>query len=42
MLSLIMRAYDVELDQIIGPSWIMDNMGPNRLTFSWRCGGNSA
>lgn len=24
-----MRAYDVELDQIIGPSWIMDNMGPN-------------
>lgn len=24
-----MRAYDVELDQISGPSWIMDNMGPN-------------
>ena len=24
-----MRAYDVEIDQIIGPSWIMENMGPN-------------
>ena len=24
-----MRAYDVELDQIIGPAWIMENMGPN-------------
>ena len=29
MFSLLMRAYDVDLDQIIGPSWIMDNMGPN-------------
>jgi len=27
--SLLMRAYDVELDQIRGPSWIMENMGPN-------------
>lgn len=25
----MMRAYDVELDQILGPSWIMENMGPN-------------
>jgi uncharacterized protein (TIGR03435 family) len=29
MFSLVMKAYDVELDQISGPSWIMDNMGPN-------------
>ena len=29
MFSLLMRAYDVEIDQIIGPSWIMENMGPN-------------
>lgn len=29
MFSLLMRAYGVEIDQIIGPSWIMDNMGPN-------------
>jgi uncharacterized protein (TIGR03435 family) len=29
MFSLLMRAYDVEVDQIIGPSWIMENMGPN-------------
>jgi uncharacterized protein (TIGR03435 family) len=29
MFSLLMRAYDVEIDQIIGPPWIMDNMGPN-------------
>lgn len=29
MFSLVMRAYDVELDQINGPSWIMDNMGSN-------------
>lgn len=28
MFSLLMRAYDVDLDQIIGPSWIMENMGP--------------
>ncbi|HXA52642.1 MAG TPA: TIGR03435 family protein [Candidatus Acidoferrum sp.] len=27
--SLLMRAYDVEIDQLIGPSWIMENMGPN-------------
>jgi uncharacterized protein (TIGR03435 family) len=24
-----MRAYDVELDQIFGPDWIMENLGPN-------------
>jgi uncharacterized protein (TIGR03435 family) len=29
MFSLVMRAYDVDIDQIIGPSWIMENMGPN-------------
>src|ERR1700744_1695751 len=29
MFSLLMRAYDVQIDQIAGPSWIMDNMGPN-------------
>ena len=29
MFSLLMRAYGVEIDQINGPSWIMDNMGPN-------------
>ena len=29
MFSLLMRAYDVELDQISGPAWIMDNAGPN-------------
>lgn len=29
MFSLLMRAYDVEIDQILGPSWIMENMGPN-------------
>ena len=29
MFSLVMRAYDVELDQISGPSWIMENMGPD-------------
>ena len=29
MFSLLMRAYDVEVDRIIGPPWIMDNMGPN-------------
>lgn len=29
MFSLLMRAYDVELDRIVGPSWIMENMGPN-------------
>jgi len=29
MYSLLMRAYDVQIDQISGPSWIMDNMGPN-------------
>ena len=27
--SLLMRAYDAEIDQIIGPAWIMDNLGPN-------------
>jgi uncharacterized protein (TIGR03435 family) len=31
MFPLVMRAYDVELDQISGPSWIMDNMGPNLM-----------
>jgi len=29
MFSLAMRAYDVAIDQIGGPAWIMDNMGPN-------------
>ncbi len=29
MFSLLMRAYDVELDRIVGPAWIMENMGPN-------------
>lgn len=29
MFSLLMRAYGVQIDQIGGPSWIMDNMGPN-------------
>src|SRR5277367_3257067 len=29
MFSLLMRAYAVEIDQIVGPSWIMENMGPN-------------
>jgi uncharacterized protein (TIGR03435 family) len=29
MFSLLMTAYDVELDRIFGPSWIMENMGPN-------------
>ena len=29
MFSLLMSAYDVELDRIIGPSWIMENTGPN-------------
>jgi uncharacterized protein (TIGR03435 family) len=29
MYSLLMRAYEVEVDRIAGPSWILDNMGPN-------------
>ncbi len=29
MVSLLMRAYDLQIDQVFGPSWIMDNMGPN-------------
>lgn len=29
MFSLLMRAYDVELDQMRGPSWIFENTGPN-------------
>src|SRR5580693_9585297 len=29
MFSLVMRAFDVEIDQIVGPAWIMENMGPN-------------
>jgi uncharacterized protein (TIGR03435 family) len=29
MVSLLMRAYDLQIDQVSGPSWIMDNMGPN-------------
>src|SRR5215469_3940633 len=29
MFSLLMRAYNVEVDQISGPSWMMENMGPN-------------
>lgn len=29
MFSLVQRAYDVELDRLFGPAWIMENMGPN-------------
>ena len=29
MYSLLMRAYDAQLDRIVGPSWIMENMGPH-------------
>ena len=29
MFWLIMKAYDVEIDQIVGPPWIMENSGPN-------------
>ena len=29
MFSLLMRAYDVEIDRIDAPSWVMDNMGAN-------------
>src|SRR6185437_17501 len=29
MYYLIMTAYDVEIDRISGPAWIMDNAGPN-------------
>jgi uncharacterized protein (TIGR03435 family) len=29
MFSLLMRAYGVEIDRIAGPSWMMENMGPN-------------
>jgi uncharacterized protein (TIGR03435 family) len=29
MFSLLMTAYDLELDQILGPPWIMENFGPN-------------
>jgi uncharacterized protein (TIGR03435 family) len=29
MFSLLMRAYAAEIDQIAGPAWIMENMGPN-------------
>lgn len=29
MFSLLIRAYGVEIDQIAGPAWIMENMGPN-------------
>ena len=29
MFSLLIRAYGVEIDQIIGPAWIMENMGSN-------------
>jgi len=29
MVSLLMRAYDLQIDRIFGPSWITDNMGPN-------------
>jgi uncharacterized protein (TIGR03435 family) len=35
MFSLLMRAFDVDLDQINGPSWIMDNNSrgkPKRLS----------
>lgn len=36
--ALIMRAYDVELDQIVGPSWIMDNMGRTFMRSTPPCG----
>jgi uncharacterized protein (TIGR03435 family) len=29
MISLLMRAYDLQIDQIFGPAWISENMGPN-------------
>jgi uncharacterized protein (TIGR03435 family) len=29
MYSLLMRAYNVQIDQIRGPAWLMENMGPN-------------
>lgn len=29
MFALLMRAYGVDVDQIAGPSWILENMGPN-------------
>src|SRR5690349_5205576 len=29
MFWLIMKAYDVQIDQIVGPSWIIENSGPN-------------
>jgi uncharacterized protein (TIGR03435 family) len=29
MYSLLMRAYDVEVDRIVAPSWVMENVGPN-------------
>src|SRR5215469_3148 len=29
LFSLLMTAYGVELDQMLGPDWIMENMGPN-------------
>ena len=29
MYALLTRAYDIDIDQIAGPSWIVDNVGPN-------------
>lgn len=29
MYSLLMTAYDIEIDRLFGPDWIMENMGPN-------------
>jgi uncharacterized protein (TIGR03435 family) len=29
MFWLLMTAYDVEIDRLFGPDWIMENMGPN-------------
>jgi hypothetical protein len=31
MLDLLMRAYDVSTDQIVGPSWIHDLIGASRF-----------
>ena len=41
MFSLLMRAYDVEIDQIIGPAWIMENMRPNLYQIDATMPGNT-
>jgi uncharacterized protein (TIGR03435 family) len=30
LITLLMKAYDIQTDQVSGPSWIFDFMGPNR------------